>query len=234
MQDEKSSGTVFSDSEMYQALGEWQKWVARPAEKDAKNIREVEKDTQAEKIKQAQQIVLLRMLKERFFQQGLATLPAFGDSGQGSSGVQTREPVSRIQTKKKQKLEAKLDEKINIRGRETAVDGMLIEQGDTMLGVVKELMQIMKEDSVAARSDTAIGPGTLSRSPVAGGLCDEQKERVEKLEAKIRNLAMEVQELKEVVESTSADVAMVLQLLQRCGMVGSGVGGLPKSEPTGW
>ena len=88
-----------------------------------------------------------------------------------------------------------------------------------MLGAVKELVQIMKEDSVVARSD-----------PVAEDL-SEQKKRVEKLEAEQRNLAMEVREIKEVAQSTAevaqstaANVAMVLRLLQQGGVVPVGRG----------
>ena len=107
IQDEKSSGMVFSDTEMNQALREWQKWIARAMEKGKKNSSEVEKDLQAEKTKQDQQNMLLRMSKKRVFQEGLAILPEFGDSEQDSSRVQTDdENTPRGQTKK-QRLEAK-------------------------------------------------------------------------------------------------------------------------------
>ena len=67
-----------------------------------------------------------------------------------------------------------------------------------MLGAVKKLVQIMKED----RQSVIVG----SRGdPVAEGL-SEQKERVEKLEAKQRHLTNEVKEMKEVALSTAANL----------------------------
>ena len=80
MQDEKSSGRVFIDAGMNRAFGEWQKWVARVAEKGKKNTSEVEKDSQAEKTKQNQQKMLLRMSKKSIFREELARLPVVGDS----------------------------------------------------------------------------------------------------------------------------------------------------------
>ena len=177
---------------------------------------------QAEKTKQDQQNMLLRMSKKRIFQEGLAALPVLRDSEQdstSSSRVQTdNEDIPRGQTKK-QRLEAKRDEKRNIQERKTAVDEKFTEQGDSMLGAVKELVQIMKED----RQSVIVG---LGGDPVAEGL-SEQKERVEKLEAEQRHLTNEVKEMKEVALSTAANVAMVLQLLQRGGVVDSegGIGG---------
>ena len=86
MQDETSSGTVFCDTEMNQTLREWQKWVTRATEKGRKNILEVERNTQAEKTKQDQQNMLLRMSKKRIFREGLAALPESGDSERDSIG----------------------------------------------------------------------------------------------------------------------------------------------------
>ena len=61
-----------------------------------------------------------------------------------------------------------------------------------MLGVVKGLVQIVKEDSVMA------GSGSVAEGR------SEQKESIEQLEAEQRNLAMEVRAMKEVAQSTAA------------------------------
>ena len=100
--------------------------------------------------------------------------------------------------------------------RKTAMDERFTEQGDSMIFAVKELVQIMKEDSQAVGVDRDLSSG--------------QHGRIEKLEAEQRNLAVKVQEIKKVAQSTAENVAMVLQLLQQGGSMGMGSasGKLPK------
>ena len=212
---------------MNQALREWQEWVERAAKKGnlKSNLNTSEMVLQAEKTKQDQQNMLLRMSKKRVFQEGLAVFPQFGASGsseQDSSrpGVQADDGNTSKGQIKKQRLEAKRNEKRNIRERKTAIDEKFTEQGDLMLGAVKELVQIMKEDSVVVRNNVAVARSdsvTEALSDSVTEVLSEQKERVEKLEAGQQNLAIEVQEMKEVAQSTAANVAMILQLLQRGG-----------------
>ena len=158
------------------------------------------------------------MLKKRIFQEGLTILPESRDSERDSisdDGQVQTENIPKGQTKK-QRLEAKRDEKRNIKEKKTAMDERFTEQGDSMLCAVKELVQIMKEDSQAVDVDRDLSSG--------------QYGRIEKLEAEQRNLAVEVQEIKKVAQSTAENVAMVLQLLQQGGSmgVGSASGELPK------
>ena len=98
------------------------------------------------------------------------------------------------------------------------MDERFTQQGDSMLCAVKELVQIMKEDSQAVDVDRDLSSG--------------QHGRIAKLEAEQRNLAVKVQEIKKVAQSTAENVAVVLQLLQQGGSMGMGSasGKLPKEQ----